>query len=261
MIRNRVFVSFDEPCYYQCKHCYTYGINRNEFRSMEKIVDSISNEAFDIIYVSQKTDNFSDPSRGLELCEKLFEKYEKDMFIITRSIFDGSHIERLLKLKYIMSLKKKNLFIAISLNALSSNYISEDPCRVSSPSERIRFLDSLAKNGLNPILMLRPIFPNSIIPIEECLQIIERCSKSVSCVVSSELGVNEDVLSRLSLKWTDFEYLQDNEYLQGAIDCKIDFINVRKELLAIKNKCIELKCNYFKHSIPALNFLLQSMAM
>lgn len=255
MLKKRAFVSFDEPCLFQCKHCYTYAIKRGHIRTADEIVNSISDEAFDVIYVSQKTDNFSDPNRGLELCEKLFSRYKKDLFIITRNAFCDSEIERLCKLKERMDSCSTNLYIAISLNALDSNGICEDVHRVCTPEKRIEFIKRLSQKDFKPILMLRPVFPDNIIPVNECLEIIDSCAPYVSCVVSSELGINNDVLKRLALSKTDFCYLKNQEYLQGAIDCEINFIDVRKELSIIQKECEKLNCHFFSHSMPALNYL------
>ena len=255
MISNRVFVSFDEPCYYQCKHCYTYAITRDRIRSTKEIVDSIVNEVFDVIYVSQKTDNFHIPKRGIELCEQLFERYEANQFVITRSVFNDEEICRFQKLLLKANSKNKKLFIAVSMNSMQSNYMCEDTERVPSPESRIAFLRELSECGFDPILMLRPIFPNSIIPVSECLQIIEMCAPFVSCVVASGLGVNDDVLSRLNLKDRDFIYSENQEYLQGAIECEMKFVDVSAELSIIKEFCKKNSCAFFEHSIPALNYI------
>lgn len=255
MFEKRAFVSFDEPCFFQCKHCYTYAIKRDRIRTVNEIVDSISNEAFDIIYVSQKTDNFSDPNRGLDLCEKLFSKYKKDLFIITRNAFNDSELERLSTLKKNMNLHNMDLYIAISLNAIDSNSVCEDVHRVCTPEKRIDFIRKLSQKGFKPILMLRPVFPDKNIPVNECLKIIDCCAPYASCVVSSELGVNNDVLKRLGLGKADFCYLENQEYLQGAIDCEINFVDVRKELNIIQKECEKLNCCFFSHSMPALNYL------
>lgn len=256
MFENRVFVSFDEPCHFQCKHCYTYAIKRNQIRSMEEIVNSISEKEFDIIYVSQKTDNFSNPNRGLELCEKLFSKYKKDLFVITRSVFDDKEIDRMRTLKESMNLQSKDLYVAISINSFDSNYICEDVNRVSTPEKRLEFIKKLSNLGFKPILMLRPVFPNHIIPVNECLQIINLCASYVSCVVASELGINDDILKRLNLSKSDFHFLANHEYLQGAIDCEIEFVDVREELRIIQKECEKLNCHFFTHSMPALNYLI-----
>lgn len=255
MLEKRVFVSFDEPCFFQCKHCYTYAIKRDHIRTIDEIVNSISQEAFDVIYVSQKTDNFSDPNKGLELCEKLFSRYKKDLFIITRNVFCESEIKRLQMLKENMDSHKANLYIAISLNALDSNNICEDIRRVCTPEKRIEFIKELSLLGFKPILMLRPVFPDTIIPINECLQIIDCCAPYASCIVSSELGINNDILKRLGFNKSDFCYLANQEYLQGAIDCEIDFVDVRKELDIIQKECEKCNCRFFSHSMPALNYV------
>lgn len=257
IIKKRAFVSFDEYCEYDCKFCYTYGIERSKIRTIDEIIDSIKNQTFDVIYVSQKNDNFSDTSRGIKLCYKLFERYKKSIFIITRNVLNDDEIVKLVALKKRMNDYNQELFFASSINALSSVRKYESN-KTKDPYIRLNFIKRMAQNDFKPILMLRPIFPNAIIPICECLDVIDYVSSDISCVVSSGLGVNENVLHRLKLKDEDFIYNNNQEYLQGAIDCDIKFVNVDNELKTIKEKCTYQNIPFFEHSINALNYLLQT---
>lgn len=257
-INKRAFISFDEPCKYNCKFCYTYDIQRHKIRSPSEIIESISDEVFDVIYVSQKNDNFSDPIKGIGLCKKAFDAYKSNIFIITRNVFNEEEIAHLLTLKKTINLYEKELFIAVSMNSLSSYTLFEDSQNVPSPQTRIAFIKKLSNCGFRPIVMLRPIFPNSIIPIEECLQIISEVNDNASCIIASELGVNDSILSRLGFGEDSFIYKTNQEYLQGAIDSEIRFIDVSDEIRKIKEECHIKEIPFFEHSIPALNYLLEN---
>ena len=254
--KKRTFVSFDEPCKYQCKHCYTYGINRTKYRTNQEIVESIKDDDFDIIYVSQKNDNFSNPQRGLELCEQLFEKYHCSLVIITRNVFSKDDIDRLILLKKRMNSCLCELFVAVSLNAIKSiNICEKTNTGVPSPEDRIRFLNDLGRLGINTMLFLRPIMPSEFIPTSESFQIINEVKETISAVVVGMLGVNSDVLSRVGLTKEDFKYLENYEYLQGAIETEMDFIDVDKEICEIKSYCKKHGIPCFEHSMPAINYL------
>ena len=255
---KRVFASFDNLCPYNCKFCYTFGIERKEIRSIEQIVDDLSKESFDIVYVSQKNDNFADPEQGLKMCSCLFTQYQCDLMLITRNIFSEEQLEKLISLRDIMKQKGKQLYIALSLNALQSWTKFENPTLVPSPQKRISFLSVLAKNDFHPIVMLRPIFPQNIIPLHEICDIIDQVSSYVSCVVSSGVGVNPDVLTRLGMNENDFTYIENQEYLQGAIDCEIKFVNVDSELNTIEKKCSSMNLPFFKHSMDAISYIHHS---
>ena len=71
-----------------------------------------------------------------------------------------------------------------------------------------------------------------------------------------ELGVNDSILSRLGMKESDFSYKENQEYLQGAIECEIKFVNVEKELAALHKKCTSLGIPMFEHSMPAINYVM-----
>lgn len=257
-ITRRAFISFDAPCKFNCKFCYTYGIERNKIRTMDEIISDLENEEFDILYVSQKNDNFSDADAGINLCIKSYNKFKCHLFIITRNVFSSEQIIKLKNLKEKMAGDGKQLFIACSINALRSWTKYENELSVPSPEKRIVFLETLNQSGLRPILMLRPVFPTNLIPSDELLEIIERAKGTVSCIVTGGLGVNNDVLDRLGLEEHDLCYNQNQEYLQGAIECDIKFVDVEREIDLVSQKCNETNTPLFMHSMPALNYLLEN---
>jgi len=105
--------------------------------------------------------------------------------------------------------------------------------------------------------MIRPLFPNNIIPVSEIGEILSNCHDYLSCVVASGLGVNEHILKRLGLKENDFVYNESQEYLQGAINCEIKFVDVTKEMEHVKKECLNFNLALFEHSMPALNYLFE----
>lgn len=256
-INSRAFVSFDEFCPYECKHCYTYGIKRNTIRSIDEIVASISECNFDVIYVSQKNDNFSNPMRGFKLCDTLIERYKQNLFAITRNVFSEAELAELVSLKQKLANISKHFFIAVSINATDSISVSENTSKTCTPKQRVAFIKALSEKGFKPILMLRPIFPDRMIPVDECLQLIDELHPYISCVVTSGLGVNDDILSRLGMLESDFVYSNNQEYLDGAITGEIRFIDVDYELQQIREKCAEVGIPVFLHSMPAINYIAE----
>ena len=257
-LKNRALVSFDGRCPYNCKHCYTYELEQtNGVRTIDEIVESIADQDFDVIYVSQKRENFVVPEEGLELCERLYQRYKCDIVAITRSVFDNLQLERLATLHRAMSLNGHWLFVAVSVPALQSAGLTEDLACIPSPFERISFIKRMYDKGLNSILVVRPLYPNQVIPIEEILQIITLCEKKVSCVLSSGLITNAPILRRLNVPDDLFEYRNDgvSDYLVGTIESDCKFIDVRKEIKTIANECAKQKLPFFEHSMPALNHL------
>lgn len=192
----------------------------------------------------------------MELTRQLFRKYKTNVFIITRTVFDKKQLRELDELSKEVNDAGKMMFVAVSINAIDSISICENPDLVAMPMRRISFIKELSTIGLHPILMLRPVFPSEVIPVAECEKLIEATSNDVSCVVSSGLGVNDSILSRLGMKESDFSYKENQEYLQGAIECEIKFVNVEKELAALHKKCTSLGIPMFEHSMPAINYVM-----
>ena len=257
-IEKRVLVSYDDLCPYQCKHCYTLDIDRlDKNREIEEIVDSIKDVEFDIVYVSQRRENFIKQDQGIELCEKVFDRYKCNILIITRNVFTQQHIDRLKELQREMDKVGKRLFVAVSIFATKSFALSENPNKVPSPYERIKFLEKMSQEKIDTITLIRPVFPNSIVPIEELYEIVDLCSEFNSCVVSSGLAVNDNILWRLGLKSEDFCYINNAKYLEGAMEGKLQFVNVSKELSSLKQHCKEKKVKFFDHTLKAINFYLE----
>ncbi len=66
-----------------CKLCYTFGLNEdNKNLTAEDIVDSLEGKIFDVIYVSHNKENFIDPSKGIDLCRKLFSDITKICWLL-----------------------------------------------------------------------------------------------------------------------------------------------------------------------------------
>lgn len=257
---KRAFISFDGKCPMQCKHCYTYELNtENNARSIDDLVGSLSSKDFDIIYISQSYENFFCESKGVELCQKLYHRYKKDIFVITRRFLSRDTLHALSELNSLMQQSGNEIIIATSIIANESYGVSENTCQCASPEERLLTLEEAKKRGLKTMLMLRPIFPDNIIPTREVLTIISLAQTYVDAVVSSGLIVNKNIMSRLNIAEDDMQYLEygDSEYLADFNDSEIRYLNVENEIESIKAFCISLNLPFYKHSIPALNHIVK----
>lgn len=261
ILKKREIVSFDGPCPYNCKHCYTFGLNEeNKHLTIEDIVNSLKGKEFDVIYVSHNKENFLKPSEGIKLCEELFSNYNKDIIAITRNVFNDSELNELVNLQKKMKEKDKDLFLAVSIPAKESINITEGNDLIPTPSKRIDFLKRAKEKGLTTILVIRPLFPNNIIPTSEALEIIDDLNGYVDCVLSSGLAVNKAILSQLKMSEEQFKYLDgdNSNYLIGATSSDTKYIDVTEELSKIKAKCSDLNIPFFDHSLSAINYLKQN---
>lgn len=258
ILKTRAIVSFDGPCPYNCKHCYTFGL-KEEVKNLtvEDIVDSLKGKDFDVIYVSHNKENFLNPSEGIRLCEELYKEYDKDIIAITRNVFNDEELNRLSKLSKLMEEKGKMFFLAVSIPAKESIGVTEGNASIPTPSLRLDFLKRAHAKGIKTILVIRPVFPNHIIPTKETLELVEEAHSFVDAVLSSGLAVNKSILSQLDMKEEDFKYLDgdNSNYLIGAVDNDTKYIDVSEELSKIKEKCKELNIPFFDHSLVALNYL------
>ena len=256
---NRVLVSFQGKCPLECKHCYTLDHvsqkNNQDIDEIEQIISSIRGMKFDIIYVSHDRENFIDEQAGLQLAESLYETFHKSILIITRKCLCQDTIVQLANLRRKMEINSHYLFVAVSIPANSSYGITEKIDKISTPEARCELLKSLHKNGINSILLARPLFPNAIIPTEEIIELITRYHNYIDAVVASGLAINNSILDRLGMNEKDFKCLPGNNdrFLIGSSAKDIKYIDVSAELSEIDRVCNEYGIVFSNHSMDALN--------
>lgn len=258
-LQNRVFVSYDGQCPYQCRHCFSFEVEQHvPPRTAETITDSLQNLDFDVVYVSQKRENFVNPEEGIKLCEMIFDRYSCNIVVITRNVLDAVQQERLLKLHRRMRECGKYLFLGISVVGLKSAGFTENLSLFPTPDERIRFSKEMYHRGIPTMLLIRPLFPESIIPSDEWKNIVDQAAGNISCILSGALMVNPAILKRLGLQESDLQYLDggESEYLDGAIASSMKFVDVRSEMRQLKEYCQNKGVPFFEHSLPAINYLI-----
>lgn len=256
MYKKRALISFDGKCPMNCKHCYTYELDKKDLgRTCEELARSIGNDTFDIIYVSQSYENFFDAAAGLKLCNLLYEKYQKDIFIITRSFLEDDTIQGLDKLNQIMRKKGNRLYFSVSLCADQSYALMEDAERCPAPDDRIRNLYRIHECGIPAILTLRPVMPDTFIPVKEYKGLIEKTKEYIDAVVASGLILTREIAERLGVKEDAFPFLEsgDSDYLDNMDRSKVKYVDVEKELEELHSCCAESSIAFFRHSMPALN--------
>lgn len=256
---KRVFVSFDGKCPMECKHCYTYEISRScktkSQRSIPELVQSIESDEFDVVYVSQSYENFQNDEQGVALCSALYERYKKDIFIISRCAFSEGAVNQLHRLNQKMGASGNRLFVAASICADGSYGRTENIWKCPTPDERICNLKNLHKNGISTLLLIRPLFPDRIIPVSECVSLIEKSRSDIDAVISSGLIVTEGILRRLGIDSGELNYLTagDSEYLADLDKERVQYVDVSEELKVLSSVCKRLELPFFQHSLPALN--------
>lgn len=256
--QRRAFISFDGYCPMNCRHCYTYELEkRMDTRTDIELIEELQQKKFDIIYLSQTYENFYEEEKGIALCEKLYQKYKKDIYIIARSKLSESGISALVKLNTVMKCNDNKLYFATSVCANESYGITEDVSQCPSPEERLEKLKQLHKNGVSTILLIRPLFPKEIISVVECKNLIKKSKGCIDAVISSGLIVTDRILEKLGLSADNLKYLQNghSEYLANLKKEQVRYLDVEEELMELEKFCNEMKIPFFRHSMPALNTL------
>lgn len=260
MLENykRQFVSFTGKCPYQCNHCYTFCTGYDSYDSgnnVKEIIDSLVNEVFDIVYVSGHKENFYNPEEGIKLCEQIFEKYNSDIMITTRNIFNQEQLKKLDVLNTKMKEKNKDLFFCASIPALQSYKKLEPNPIIPNPIQRIENLKGIFNLGIYTVLTLRPLCPNTFIPIGEIIDIIEMCKQHTSVVLSSGIVVDDEILHKLIEFPKDFVSLEKPLMPCLKNNLTMRYVDVDEELSKLKEKCKECKLPFFEHSLSAIEYL------
>lgn len=263
MLENykRQFVSFTGKCPYQCNHCYTFCTGYASYDSgnnIKEIVKALQNEKFDIVYISGHKENFVNPNEGLELCEKIFDKYKVDIMITTRNVFNREQLKRIKVLSENMKKENKDLFFCASIPALQSYKKLEPNSIIPNPIERMQNLKKIYDLGIYTVLTLRPLCPNSYIPLKEIIQIIEMCKRYTSVVLSSGIVVNDEILHRLVGFPKNFVCQEGVLMPCLKNELLMKYVNVDEEISKIRARCKEYSIPFFEHSLPAIDFLKKS---
>lgn len=256
--QSRALISFEGKCPMNCKHCYTYDLDlQADNWDINSVVKKLEHQPCDIIYVSQRYENFCDENRGYLLCNELYNKYRKDIFIITRSYLSDDMIHKLRCLSDFMRNEGNTLYLAVSVCANESYAITENIELCPTPVQRLSNLQRAYEGGIKTILMLRPIFPNTIIPVAECTSLISQSAQYIDSVVASGLIATEGILKRLQIGKNELSYLPsgDSTYLADLKTETILYVDVEGELQEIERQCSINNIPCFRHSMPALNYI------
>lgn len=258
MNKERVIVSFSGRCEMNCKHCFALEQEKDfQLNDVDSVVNSLEHENFDIIYVSHNKENFYKPWEGVELCEKLYYKYRKDLCITSRCVLDDNSFDRMVRLNDTMKKEGHDMFWCISIPALERAYVTEDFSKVPSPQERISFLEKIKLANIYSILTIRPLFPEQIISHEEIKNLLDLVQNCIDVVITGGLVVTDYILERLCIESQDLQYYEGNEsqYLVGAISENARFVDVHKEKDMLRKYCEKLNIVFFEHSMEAINYL------
>ena len=262
LYKTRVMVSFDGYCPLHCKHCYTYELHqRKKQRTLDEIVESISGKQFDVIYVSQSYENFQNEKEGIKLCKALYDRYKKDIFIITRSRLQEETIHQMYELNKKMNNNGNRLFLAVSVCAGKSYGITESINLCPTPEARLENLKQAHECKINTLLLIRPLFPDTIIPIKECIQIIQKAKSYIDVVISSGLIVTKRIEEKLQLTNKNIKYAinGDSEYLANLNKEDVKYLDVEEELKKIELYCKNNTIPFYLHSMPALNYISEKV--
>ena len=255
---RRQFMSFGGKCPFGCHHCYTFS---REYRheapaSIKDMVEALSDKDFNIIYVSGHRENFVSPEDGLSLCEAVFERYNVDILLTTRAVFEDAHYSRLKRLFNTMQSYGRDLFVCSSIPATASYKKLEPNPLVRSPNDRMDFLKHVFDMGIFTILTIRPLCPSEFIPIDEPLEIVDKCHTFSSAILSSGIVVEETILERLGT-FPNFKS-DGKQELMNCLENKkllVEYVNVEKEWAIIRERCSSYGKELFKLSLSAVEFL------
>lgn len=260
MLRKRAIISFEGRCEMNCKHCFALEQESNyAANDVNAIVDSLAKEDFDIIYVSHNKENFLYADDGVALCEKLFDRYGRDLCVTSRCVLNDEMLHRMAQLNRKMKKQDKQIFWCESAPALKSTSLMEDLGKVPSPEERICFLGRLRDNDICSILSVRPLFPSAVIPDDEIEELVKMASNKADAVITGGLITTAEIDQRLGLNREGWKYLDGNDsaYLVGAIGVEARFVDVRNEIYHLKDCCGLYGIKFFEHSLQAINALIE----
>ena len=153
------------------------------------------------------------------------------------------------------------LTACVSIPAIASIKKLEPSSRIPSPKRRIRFLHQLHGLNIATVLTLRPLFPQSFIPIDELIDIIVSAASASSAVLSSGIVLEEGVQSRLRKLPADLHTVRAP--LMPCLGNKYDvlYVDVEPELRTLRDVCSKRGLPFFTESISAVLHIHQTASM
>lgn len=252
---KRVFASFGGKCRYKCNHCYTFI---NDFtvlkhNSIFDITENLEKKDFNIIYISGYNENFIVPQAGVELIEKLYDRFRCHILFTTRNTFDSNSIKRIVDLNNIMYNDRKKLFACISISAYESYKKLEPSVLIPTPKQRIEFIKKLYEYNVSTFLTLRPVCPDSFIPTKEYIYILDEMAGNCTGVISSGIVVNSEILKQLNGFPIEFDF--EEKPIMPCLhqdNLVVKYVEVERELEIIKDYCMKKKIPFYSGSIDAI---------
>ena len=255
-MKNRVLVSLNGKCSMGCRFCFADELVCKEENDTGSIVDSIADKAFDIIYVSHFKENFLGANEGIDLCQKLWDRYHKDLFIISRRILDSDDGNKIIDLADVMREEGNRLYWAESVVCTKSYSLLENEQMTPSPEERINYLGGLSKRGIYTFLCIRPVFPKEIVPIEEIYELVDMAKNSVYAIITGPLIVSEQIIKRIGMVGYEFRFTENaTDYLRGLETKSFKYVDVEDEIDCIKKYCKSQDIKAFNHTLQAVDYI------
>ena len=252
---RRAFASFGGICRYNCNHCYTFidKFSTLKNNSISEIINELETKDFNIVYISGYNENFYIPKMGINLIERLYERFKCHILFTTRNVFNNEDMKRIQMINRNMRKDKKMLCACVSISAYDSYKKLESNSMIPTPNQRIEFIKKMYNSGILTFLTLRPICPNDYIPTNEYINILSDVGNNCSGVISSGIVVNDDILKRLNGFPIDF---RANEKLIMPCLCQdnlyVKYIDVEVELRTIKEYCVQHSIPFYSGSVDAI---------
>lgn len=248
-------VSFGEKCALNCKFCYTFSSDFENYpkRNIYEIVKSLKefpDQSYKTIYVSCDMESFINQSRATELIENL-STLNRSIHFTTRMNLTEATIGRLKKVNDYLMEKNLMLIPAISVSSFQNSIYFEPP-PTPSPLERIETIKILHKNNFKVILALRPFLP--IVNLNEYKEILDYTAEYVECILGGVFYFDQEGIleNRLGIKISDYE-ISSLDFIENSKLWKIYKGTREKDF--IEQYCKQLNKNFFMSSTPAINWI------
>ncbi|MCX6803298.1 MAG: radical SAM protein [Candidatus Diapherotrites archaeon] len=255
IVGKRVIVSFGQKCCFDCKYCYTFSKNFDNFtkRSAKEIFKALQKldcKKFDTIYLSCDMEPFVNEKEAVKLI-MLLSGLGKNIHFTTKKVLSKSTLNSLVKINNALQKKGCLLIPAVTIAAMKSASFLE-PAPIPSVEDRINFIKTLSKCGFKVIFAMRPFLP--VVGLEEYKGLIDLVKNDVACVLGGIF------------------YFDSEGVIEGRIGCKInlceeslmDFVDNyskwyvysgEKEREFVNAYCAKNNIKFFMRSKPAINYI------
>ena len=196
-----VSASPEEPaeCRNGCVYCYSpYVSPVNRFQSIDHMMQALKHnkDRYDMIGQGCEQEMFTNQARAVEMM-KMWASLGKIILFSTKENLTDETIEALVNID--TALRQHGSYLFAQSSFVSGRERKDLEPRAPSVYERIDTLKRLSAAGIYASAFIKPLLPESIVPIDDIFELVDRTAEFTDCYVVGAFYFEQHLLRKMNL--------------------------------------------------------------